>query len=201
MGESSQSPVTGSAQSWTQEDLVGFGRHRADLQRARSALVEAELADRPSERFLAAQLAALRVAALVLALRSRPAGRSDPADRGSLKKLSAAGGPGSGRAPQPRNAWQLLAEVAPEYGEWAAFFAASQGKREAVRAGAATIVTTREADDLVRDAGQFLTMVERRLDQQWRHQGHPSKGQSGQEHASQGHPSQEHASQGKQRHG
>jgi hypothetical protein len=115
-----------------------------DLQRARAALLDAELSDHPSERFLAAHLAALRVAAIVLALRARP-------------------GRGSSR---PRNAWLLLAEVAPELGEWAAFFAATQGKREAVRAGATTIVTAREADDLVRDAQTFLGLVERGLSRQ-----------------------------------
>jgi hypothetical protein len=57
----------------------------------------------------------------------------------------------------------VLAEVAPEFGEWAAFFAATQGKREAVRAGATAIITAREADDLVRDAQTFLGLVERAL--------------------------------------
>jgi hypothetical protein len=106
-------------------------------------LVEAELSCRPSERFLAAHLAALRVAAIVLAIRARPR-------RGSSR---------------PRNAWLVLAEVAPELGEWAAFFAATEGKREAVRAGATTIITAREADDLVRDAQTFLGLVERALSQ------------------------------------
>lgn len=112
-----------------------------DLHRARTALVEAELAHHPSDRFLAAHLAALRVAAVVLALRARP-GRRDS---------------------RPRNAWVVLAEVAPELGEWAAFFAATEGKREAVRAGATTLVSAREADDLVRDAQTFLGLVERAL--------------------------------------
>jgi hypothetical protein len=112
-----------------------------DLQRARSALIEAELSQHPSDRFLAAHLAALRVAAIVLALRARP-------------------GRGSSR---PRNAWLVLADVAPELAEWAAFFAATEGKREAVRAGATTLVNAREADDLLRDAGTFLTVVERAL--------------------------------------
>jgi hypothetical protein len=109
-----------------------------DLQRARTALIEAELATRPSERFLAAHVAALRVAALVLAQRARP-GRT---------------------ASRPRDAWLVLSEVAPELGEWAAFFAATAGKREAVRAGATAVVTAREADDLIRDAQTFLTLVE-----------------------------------------
>lgn len=116
---------------------------RADLQRAHTALLEAELAEHPSERFLAAHLAALRVAAIVLAVRGgrspgRPAGR-------------------------PRNAWLLVADVAPEFAEWAAFFAATEGKRDAVRSGARTVVSAREADDLIRDARAFLSLVERSI--------------------------------------
>ena len=114
---------------------------QVDLHRARTALIEAELASHPGERYLAAHLSALRVAAVVLALRARP-------------------GRGSSR---PRNAWLVLAEVAPELGEWATFFAATEGKREAVRAGASAIVSAREADDLVRDAQAFLAVVERAL--------------------------------------
>jgi hypothetical protein len=112
-----------------------------DLGRIRSALLEAELAGRPADRYLAAYLAALRTAALVLAVRARPAQT----------------------AGRPRNAWQVLAEVAPELGEWAGFFASIEGKREAVRAGATTIVSARQADDLVRDAEAFLAVVERAI--------------------------------------
>ena len=65
-------------------------------------------------------------------------------------------------APRPRaNAWRLLADVAPEFGEWAAFFAATEGKRDAIHAGATAIVRAREADDLLRDAQAFLALVER----------------------------------------
>jgi hypothetical protein len=113
----------------------------ADLRRAKAELADAELLTRPSERFLAAQLAALRGAAVALAVRA----------------------PAGGRASRPRNTWALLAEVAPELGEWAAFFAATQAKSEAVRAGATAIVSAREADDLVRDAAGFLGQLERSL--------------------------------------
>ncbi|MGO1972558.1 MAG: SAV_6107 family HEPN domain-containing protein [Propionibacteriaceae bacterium] len=113
---------------------------RDDLRRARAALVEAELSPRPADRYLGAHLVARRVSALVLTLRT-------PRRPGRL-----------------RNAWTLLAEVAPEYGEWAAFFAATQSKQEAVQAGAVVIVHAREADDLVRDAAQFLALVEGRLE-------------------------------------
>lgn len=107
--------------------------YHADLHRARSALAEAELTDDVVERHRRAQLAALRVAAVVLALRTRPARH-----------------PG-----RPRNAWQLLAQVAPEYAEWAGYFHAIQGR---------TAVSSRESDDLVRDAETFLGLVQRRLD-------------------------------------
>jgi SAV_6107-like HEPN len=112
-----------------------------DLRRARSCLAEAELAKRPSDRYLAAHLSALRVVAIVLTYRaSSKIGRS---------------------AGRPQNAWRMLAEVAPELAEWAAFFAATESKRDAIRAGATSIVSAREADDLVRDARAFLRLVER----------------------------------------
>jgi hypothetical protein len=114
-----------------------------DLRRARSALAEAELARRPNDRYLAAHLAALRVVAIVLRHRAPT---------------------GSGRAEgRPRNAWQMLAEVAPELAEWAGFFAATEARRDAIHTGATSIVTAREADDLVRDARAFLRLVERAI--------------------------------------
>jgi HEPN superfamily protein len=120
---------------------VALAAVRADLGRAQAALAEAEGSDRPAPRYLAAQLAALRTAAVVLALRG-PTGRP-----------SRSGG--------PRNAWRLLAEVAPELGEWAAFFDTTQARRDAVRGGA--WVSAREADDLLRDAQAFLGLIERVL--------------------------------------
>ena len=62
-----------------------------------------------------------------------------------------------------KNAWVLLAEVAPELSEWAAFFAAGAGKRAAAESGSRRAVTEREADDLVRDADRFLALVEASL--------------------------------------
>jgi hypothetical protein len=120
-------------------------RFHTDIQRAREAIIEAELAPQPSDRYVAAHHAALLVAAILLAA------RADPAE--------------SARRTRPRNAWRMLSAVAPEFAEWAAFFAATEGKRDAVRAGATTIVSAREADDLVRDAQTFLSLVERRVDE------------------------------------
>ena len=118
-------------------------RLRAGLHRAETAIVEAELAERPSERFLAAHHAALQVAAVVLALHTSPAVR--------------------GQRSRPRNAWRMVADVAPELGEWAGFFAAGAAKRAAAEAGSTRAVTEREADDLVRDADRFLGIVEQAL--------------------------------------
>ena len=116
---------------------------RADLQRAHAAIKEAQLAANPDERFLAAHLAALRVAAIILRVR---AGSSPTRQPG-----------------RPRNAWRLVAEVAPEFSEWAAYFAATEAKRDAVRSGEAATVSPQEADELVRDARSFLLIVERWL--------------------------------------
>ena len=109
----------------------------AGLARARTALAEASEVPAAGSRYLAAHDAALRVAAVVLALRARPS-----------------------RAERPRNAWRLLAEVAPELSEWASFFAATQHRRDALRAGVPGLVGGDEADALLRDAERFLALVE-----------------------------------------
>lgn len=112
------------------------------LLRAAESLSEAVAACDVATRYACAHVAALRAAAALLAARARP----EPARR----------------RPQ-RNAWVLLAEVAPELGEWASFFAAGAGKRAAAETGSSRAITEREADDLVRDADRFLAVVEQRL--------------------------------------
>jgi hypothetical protein len=112
------------------------------LARAAESLSEAMAAVDVPTRYACAHVAALRAAAALLAARARPV----PARR----------------RPQ-KNAWILLAEVAPELGEWATFFAAGASKRAAAEAGSTRAVTGREADDLVRDADRFLGVVERAL--------------------------------------
>lgn len=114
------------------------------LALARHGLLEAADAATAAERYAAAHLAALRAAAAVLACRARPAG--------------------SARRSRPTSAWVLLAGVAPELAEWAQFFAAGAAKRAAAEAGLAGAVSAREADDLLRDAEQFLLLVEAALD-------------------------------------
>ena len=118
----------------------------AYLERAASSLREAITSSEATLRYAHAHVAALRTTAALLAARATPA----------------TGGARRGR-PQQRNAWVLLAEVAPEFGEWAAFFAAGAAKRAAAEAGSPRAVTEREADDLVRDADRFLGLVEESL--------------------------------------
>jgi hypothetical protein len=111
------------------------------LLRARAGLVEAALATSASERYVSAHLAALRAAAAVLAVRTRPASR-----RGA-----------------PPSVWTMLATVAPELHEWATFFAASASRRADAEAGIPGAVGAREADDLLRDAETFLALIETTL--------------------------------------
>ncbi|GAA4366539.1 SAV_6107 family HEPN domain-containing protein [Nocardioides caricicola] len=114
----------------------------AYLARAAESLSEAISATEVPTRYACAHVAALRAAAALLAARARPE---------------------SARRRSQRNAWVLLAEVAPEMDEWARFFAAGASKRAAAEAGSTRAVTEREADDLVRDADRFLAVVERSL--------------------------------------
>jgi SAV_6107-like HEPN len=109
------------------------------LTLARRGLAEAEEQRGDGLRYATAHLAALRAAAAVLAARARPA----PARRGKLTSV-----------------WTLLTLVAPELGEWATFFAASASKRAAAEAGIPRVVSTREADDLMRAAESFVGVVE-----------------------------------------
>jgi hypothetical protein len=88
------------------------------------------------DRYAQAHLAALRAAAAVLATRTR------------LRRRA-----------QPTSAWTLLPTVAPELAEWSAFFAAASATRAAAQAGAHRLVTNRDADDMVRQAGQFLILA------------------------------------------
>ena len=109
------------------------------LTRSREDLLQAALARSAAERFVTAHLAALRAAAAVLATRARPTPRGGP-----------------------RSVWEVLPRIAPEMGEWAAFFAATASRRAAVEAGRET-VTPRVADDLLRDADTFHHIVEAHL--------------------------------------
>lgn len=106
------------------------------LAAAHRSLVEALAADTSCERYIAAHLAALRAAAALLAARGRP----------------------DARRRRVRSVWAVLPGVAPEFTEWCDFFASGARKRAFAEAGV-RCVSSREADDLVRDVGDFLARV------------------------------------------
>lgn len=108
---------------------------------AREGLAEAARTRPDGLRYAAAHLAALRAAAALLAARARP---------------SAAGR----RTRAATSVWSLLVLVAPEFGDWAGYFALGAGKRAAAEAGIPHVVSAREADDLLRAAEQFVAVVE-----------------------------------------
>jgi hypothetical protein len=108
------------------------------LAQARAMLAEAAGERRAGDRFRVAHLAALRISAGVFAERGRPAG--------TRRRLI--------------SAWVLLRTVAPELAEWSEYFAAGAAARAAVEAGALSAVSTRQADDQVRAATEFLHVVE-----------------------------------------
>jgi hypothetical protein len=108
------------------------------LKQARQALLDAEFAAHPVDRYVQAHLAALRAAVAVLTARARPRNRA-----------------------RSTSAWVLLAAVAPELAEWSTFFAATSATRAAAEAGAHHLVTQRDADGLVRQASEFLARAGR----------------------------------------
>lgn len=111
------------------------------IGQARSMLQEARLVPNAAERFRLAHLGALRTSAALFAERARPG-------KGRRRLVSA---------------WVLVEAVAPEFAEWAAYFAGTAAKRAEVEAGAHSAVGTRDADDQLRAAEQFLELVERSL--------------------------------------
>jgi hypothetical protein len=112
------------------------------LERSAESLREAIMCADVPQRYALAHVAALRATAALLAARAHPT---------SVQRR------------RQKNAWVLLAEVAPELAEWASFFSAGAAKRAAAEAGSRRAVTEREADDLVRDADRFLALVESSL--------------------------------------
>jgi hypothetical protein len=112
------------------------------LERSAESLREAITCPDVPQRYALAHVSALRATAALLAARARPT---------SVQRR------------RQKNAWVLLAEVAPELSEWASFFSAGAAKRAAAEAGSRRAVTEREADDLVRDADRFLALVESSL--------------------------------------
>lgn len=114
------------------EQDAAAGSAMALLRQAAAGLEQAAHAPAPTVRFAHARLAALRAAAAVLAMRATS--RRGP------------------RGPGTSSVWTLLAEVAPELGEWSAFFAAASLTRS---------ITVRQADDLLRQSEQFIGLAHR----------------------------------------
>jgi len=110
------------------------------LSQAKTTWAEAVMESRAPEKYRSAHLAALRAAAAVLALRARPVAASRR---------------------RPTSAWVLLEAVAPELAEWTVYFADSAQRRAAIEAGATSVVSERDADDLLRAAGEFIAIAER----------------------------------------
>jgi hypothetical protein len=111
------------------------------VAQARSGLRDAVACTDVGERFTLSHLAGLRAAAAVLADRGRPAS--------ARRRLV--------------SVWVLIEAVAPEFTEWAEFFAAGAPLRAAVECGAYNAVTRRQADDQLRAAEEFLELVEASL--------------------------------------
>lgn len=112
------------------------------LERAAESLREAITCADVPQRYALAHVSALRATAALLAARALP----QPVAKRRQK-----------------NAWVLLSEVAPEFGEWATFFSSGAHKRSAAEAGSRYAVSEREADDLVRDADRYLALIETSL--------------------------------------
>lgn len=104
------------------------------LEQARQGLLDAEYATQAVERYARAHRAALRAAAAVLATRPR-------------------------RSARPASAWALLARAVPELAEWSTFFATTSATCAAAEAGAHRLVSDRAADELLRQAGAFVTLA------------------------------------------
>jgi hypothetical protein len=105
------------------------------LRTAVLALDDAHQTQNPQERYVAAHVAALRAGAALLAVRAKPS-----------------------RSSRIRSVWQMLPGIAPELGEWCAYFDAIGRRRVFVEIGREA-VSQRQADDLVRDAQVFLGSI------------------------------------------
>ena len=103
------------------------------VERAHDSLLVGYAAESATARHHAAQIAALRAAAAVVAARDRR-------DRSSSLG--------------PVSLWDLLGRLTPELSEWARHFAVITRRMPLVESGRIR-VSVREADDLLRDAQAF----------------------------------------------
>lgn len=108
------------------------------LERSRATLAESARADSATDRYVHAHLGALRAGAALMAAR---------------------GGVRRGRM---ATVWESLAVIAPELGEWSAYFAVCGDRRRRIEAGGAA-PSRRESDDLLRAGETFLGLVQAAL--------------------------------------
>src|SRR6476661_712779 len=128
------------------------------LDRSRGSLLQACRTGDAGERYVEAHLGALRAAAALLAARSIPNGASGAGSSGAGSVRAGRAIRASTSRSRPRSVWELLPRVAPELTEWSAFFAASARRRAAVERGSR--ITGRESDDLLRQAENFLEIIQ-----------------------------------------
>ena len=143
MFEVMTNPVTGptSGNSGKRGDVRDPASRRGSvlLDRADALLAQSVGAGGPADRFHSAYLAALRGAGAVLA---------------------AAEGPAGSKRTRTRNAWVLMAGAAPDFANWADYFAGHSGTRAAIEAGMSRTLTDLEADEFFVEVGRFLQAVE-----------------------------------------
>jgi hypothetical protein len=130
--------IAGSRQEAVMTTRTRPGSAALFVAQARAGLRDAAACSDVGERFTLSHLAGLRAAAAVLADRGRPAS--------ARRKLV--------------SVWVLIDAVAPEFSEWADFFAAGAPLRAAIECGAFNVVTQRQADDQMRAGNDFLALVE-----------------------------------------
>ena len=112
------------------------------LESARRELAAGKCSTTAASRYIAAYLAALRVAATVVAV-----GRDPGITR---------------RRKRPRSVWELLPKVEPALSGWAAYFATA-GERNAVVTRQPRAVSLQEANELLRNAEIFVSLAENTL--------------------------------------
>lgn len=128
---------------------------------AEEALIEACRTRIARDRYVTALRAALRAATALVAAR-RVSGRTAGGYAAyggvaSESRVHRTVGPGP-------SVWELVAVTAPEFTEWADFFAFSAARRAHLDSPSATI-SARSADDLVRAAQTFVELVSDALGQ------------------------------------
>ncbi|MBD5788108.1 colicin transporter [Cellulosimicrobium terreum] len=121
-------------QVWAQVDVPSDVRR--GIARADAELVAARLAGDPAERFVHSHLGALRAAAAIVLLRSRPARRG-----------------------RTRSVWDQLADAEPGLAAWSVYFASGARVRASIDAGRFDAVDARRADELLACAEDFRDEV------------------------------------------